>query len=194
MRCAWKIICGIAAAVALSAGTPASATTITDTWTDPVGDVLLDLDDSPLPGVDSYAYLHDITDDGFSIGDTISSATLSVTVRDSGGAETYQYEIGVGPAQTGAFSNVPSTRLDQITLSASSLDDLQSDGMLSVLIRITGDSNQQEGFYFVSSSLAVETTSTFPEVAEVPEPATLALIGSGMIFGWRYRRYSSRRT
>lgn len=192
MRSAWKIISGIAAAVVVSAAAPASAITITDTWNDPAGEVLLDLDDVPLPGVDTYAYLHDITDDGFNIGDTISSAILSVTVRDAGGSETYQYEIA-GGAQTSFFSNVPSSRTDQITLSALSLSDLQSDGLLDVLIRITGDSNQQEGLYFVSSSLAVETTSGFPQISQVPEPATLTLIGSGILLGWRCRRRSSRR-
>lgn len=163
---------------------PASAGPVTDTW-DP-NDVLLDLDnnDDPIPGVStSYAYQHNITDDGFTIGDTITSATLYVSVRDAGGAEAYQYEIGLGPDETSVFSNVPNNRVDQILLGALSLADLQNDGIIDVVIRITDDSNNQEGLYFVSSRLVAQVDSTASLPAQVPEPSTLALMTFGLLIG-----------
>lgn len=164
---------------------PASAALVTDTW-DPNEDVLLDLDndDDPIPGVStSYEYQHDITDDGFTIGDTITSATLYVSVRDAGGAESYEYEIGLGPYQTSVFSNVPNNRIDQVLLGALSLADLQNDGTIDVVIRITDDSNNQEGLYFVSSRLVAQADSTEVLPAQVPEPWTLALMAFGLLIG-----------
>jgi len=163
---------------------PASAGLVTDTL-DPT-DVLLDLDndDNPIPGVNtSYQYQHDISDDGFAVGDTITSATLYVTVRDAGGAETYEYEIGLGPYQTSIFSNVPNSREDQIVLGVESLADLQTDGIIGVLIQITADSNNQEGLFFVSSRLVAQVDSPSVSPAQVPEPWTLALVGCGLLIG-----------
>ena len=162
---------------------PASAGLVTDTWSDPDGDILLDLDDEPTPGVGtSYEYHHDITDDGFAIGDTITSATLYVTVRDAGGAETYQYEIGFEPEQPGIFKNVPNDdRTDEMLLGAY-LGDLQ-DGIIDVVIRITADSNNQEGLYFVSSTLVAQVDSAGLAPAQVPEPWTLALMAFGLLIG-----------
>ena len=187
MRLLSKILCTAGAAVAMVVTLPAAGA-IVDTWADPSGDVLLDLDDSPAPGTDTYAYQHDITDDGFTIGESIISATLFLTVRDSGGSESYQYELGAGPAQVSAFANVPNSRIDQITLSAPSLADLQLDGLLDVVIRITADSSRQEGLYFVSSSLSVDTATATASISNVPEPGTTALVALAMVLGWRYRR------
>ena len=162
---------------------PAFAGPVTDTW-DPAGDILLDLDDEPTPGVGTfYGYQHDITDDGFTIGDTITSATLYVSVRDAGGAETYQYEIGLGPEQTDVFSNVPNNRIDQILLGALSLADLQNDRIIDVVIRISEDSNNQEGLYFLSSKLVAQVDFAGVPPAQVPEPWTLALIAFGLLIG-----------
>lgn len=167
---------------------PASAGPVTDTWSDADGDVLLDLDnnDDPIPGVStSYEYEHNITDNGFTIGDTITSATLYVSVRDAGGSETYQYEIQLDPDpdQTKVFSNVPNIRIDEILLGALSLADLQDDGIIGVLIRITADSNNQEGLYFVSSTLVAQVDSTGVPPTQVPEPWTLALVAFGLLIG-----------
>jgi hypothetical protein len=187
-RAAWGIGIGLALLWAGSAW----AGPVTDTWSDPAGAILLDLSNSnqPIPGVSSsYAYQHDITDDGFSLGDTITSAVLSVSVSDTGGSETYQYEIGLGPNQTTVFSNVPNERLDVVVLAALSLADLQLDGIIDVVIRITSDTNNQEGLYFVSSSLTAQVTPNSTTPAALPAPGTLALVAFGVAgLGWRRRR------
>ena len=173
---------------------PASAGLVTDTW-DPA-DVLLDLDndDNPIPGVSTYyQYQHNILDDGFAVGDTITSATLYVTVRDAGGAETYEYEIGLGPYQTSIFSNVPNSREDEILLGVESLADLQTDGIIGVRIQITADSNNQEGLFFVSSRLVAQGDAGGVPPAEVPEPSALALMAFGLLMGGGLRRRYQKR-
>jgi hypothetical protein len=181
-RAAWSIGIGVAL---LWAGSAWSGP-VTDTWSDPAGDILLDLSNAP----SSYGYQHDITDDGFSLGDTITSATLSVKVSDSGGSETYQYEIGLGPDQTTVFSNVPNERLDVVVLEALSLADLQLDGTINVVIRINDENSaNQEGLYFVSSSLTAQVTPKGTTAAALPVPGTLALVAFGVAgLGWRRRR------
>ena len=144
----------------------------------------MDNSDNPIPGVNSsYAYQHNITDDGFTVGDTITSATLYVTVSDAGGSETYQYEIGLGASETTVFSNAPNNREDQIVLGVQSLGDLQADGIIDVLIRITDDSNNQEGLYFVSSRLVAQVDAPVLTVAQVPEPSTLGLMACAFLIG-----------
>jgi hypothetical protein len=193
MNRVWK---GLLVATALSLGATSSLSApIVDVWTDPAGDVLLDLDNNPLPGVTSYSYVHDITDDGFSIGDTILSATMFVSLRDEGGSETYQYEIGLGGGQINVFSNVPNARIDEIPFLQLSLDDLQLDGIIEVTLRITADSNNQEGLYFVSSRLEVTLDENGAPPAQIPEPGSAFLLGLGLAgLGWRYRRERRRKS
>lgn len=187
-----EALCGLGVAFAFLMAAPASAAVVSDTWADPAGAILLDLDNSPTTGVTSYAYQHDITDDGFSTGDTITAATIYVTVRDSGGAEDYRYEIGIGPTQTNIFSNVPNSRVDALPLLALSLSDLL-DGRIDVLMRITGDSNNQEGLYFVSSLLVADVAVNDTPSTSVPEPGILVLIGLGIAaLGWSSRRSATR--
>ena len=191
-----KALWGIGIASTFLIAAPAYAVPVTDTWTDPAGDILLDLSnsDQPIAGVKSfYEYQHNITNDGFTIGDTITSAKLYVSVSDSGGSETYQYEIGLGPTQTTIFSNVPNDRVDAILLGAFSLADLQLDGIIDVVIRITDDSNNQEGLYFVSSSLVAQVNGNGTQPTQLPEPGTLAVVALGLAgLGWRSRRILER--
>jgi hypothetical protein len=165
---------GISLFLTLLIAPPASAAVV-DSWT-PEEEILLDLDLSA--GVATYAYQHDITDDGFTIDDIVDFATLIVTVRDSGGSEAYRYEIGIGPTQINAFLNASNpASTDEISLLAPSLTDLQFDGIIDVVIRITSDISTQEGLYFVGSLLVAEVYSNGAQANQLPEPTTLALLG-----------------
>jgi hypothetical protein len=152
---------------------PASAAVV-DSWS-PEQEILLDLDLAA--GVATYAFQHDITDDGFAIGDIVNFATLTVTVRDSGGSEAYRYEIGIGPTQIDAFLNASNpASTDEISLLALSLADLQFDGIIDVVMRITGDISTQEGLYLVGSLLVADVHSNGAQANQLPEPTTLALL------------------
>ena len=168
---------------------PASAV-VMDSWT-PAEEILLDLDLSA--GVAAYAFQHDITDDGFTIGDIVDSATLIVTVRDSGGSEAYRYEIGIGPTQVNAFLNASNpANTDEISLLAPSLADLQSDGIIDVVMRLTGDLSTQEGLYFIGSLLVADLHRNSAQPNPLPEPTTLALLGVVLAnLGYRLRKRST---
>src|SRR6476646_8021678 len=50
----------------------------------------------------SLSFVHDITDNGFTLGSVITSATLGIHLTDEGGSEGYTFNVGA--AQT--FSSV----------------------------------------------------------------------------------------
>jgi hypothetical protein len=125
-----------------------------------------------------FSFTHDISDSGFVSGvDTLVSALLEIMLTDSGGAESLRFEIGL--TQIENFSNVPSSRLYDVSLTSTSMSDLAADGMIGITIRhLTGTS-----FTFDSSTLTAEVTkgSTAPITPlAVPEPSALALLGLGL--------------
>ena len=173
---------------ALWAAAPASAIPITD-FVDPSPDILI----SPPGG--SYTYVHDITNDGFALADTINSASVTIHLTDTGGSELYSYTIGLG--QTESHMNVGASTSDTHTLIVSSLADLQLDGIISITITHTGSpgSSPPTSFSFADSTLTAEVTrfvpvsAPNPDAIVVPEPSTLLLLGAGLAaFGRRIRR------
>lgn len=122
--------------------------------------------------------LHDITDNGFHVGDTINSATMTIMLSDPvQGQESLTFVIGHSTTQQAIIDNannaVPNggtTQFGPYTLTAS-LQDL-TDGLLSVQFNATaGD------YDFVSSTLSVN----FTPATVVPEPFSLALMGIGLV-------------
>lgn len=188
----------LAAAVlsSLCAAVPARAIPITD-FVNPA-DTTIRLGDSPSPcpagftcTTNSLSFVHAITDNGFKVGDTITSATVAIHLTDEGGSEGYTYLIGLG--QTEIAANVPTNSTDTYTLSVGSLADLQADGMIGITITITS-ANNNLSFNFADSTLTAQVTPLQEQRdtdTTVPVPSTLLLFGTGLTaFGWRFRRRS----
>lgn len=115
----------------------------------------------------SHSYTHDINDDGFSLGSALS-ATLEVEIADDSnsffdGGEFIAFIVEGFDFDTGGLT-FGTTFLGDLEINA--LGFLNADGFLDVTITsIFGD------FYVGKSTLTVQ----------VPEPATLALLGFGLV-------------
>lgn len=183
-----KALIGVAVLSALWAATPADAIPITDTVNP--ADTLITLGSTPTPcpadftcTTSALSFVHDITDNGFSLADTIASATVAIHLTDGGGGmnlETFLYDIGAQTFACISGNCVPNSgRTDTVAFDIGSLADLQADGKISIKVSSTSGS-----FSFADSVLTAQVT-------QIPEPSTLLLLGAGLAaFGWRFRRRS----
>ena len=191
-----KALFGVAVLSALWAAAPASAIPITDTVNPTDTTITVGITPSPCPSgsgftctLSALSFVHDITDNGFSLLDTIVSATVAITLSDSGSSEDYTFTFGSG-AHIFADKNISGDETTIITLNAAALADLQADGKISVKVGSTdGD------FLFADSLLTAQVTKFVSNgplpTNRVPEPSTLLLLGAGLAaFGWRIRRRS----
>ena len=157
---------------ALCTATGAFALPITDT-VNPT-DTLLTFGSIPAPcpvdfvcATSTLSFTHDITDNGFAPGLSITSATLAVHLTDEGGSENYSILIGAG-LQSLTVANLGSSNIDTIPLNAAALADLAADGAISVAVRSNAGS-----FSFAGSVLTAQVAEAS---ASVSEPAPLALL------------------
>jgi len=194
-----KALIGVAVLSALWADTPAGAIPIPDTVNPTDTTITLGSTPTPCPTgftctTSALSFVHDITDDGFALVDTIISARVAIHLEDpsGGGSEDYTFSIGLA-AQTFSDNNVPSGgggSTDIVTFLVPALADLQADGKISITVSSTLGS-----FQFADSLLTAEVTKFVsvpgPTQTQIPEPSTLLLLGAGLAaFGWRFRRRS----
>lgn len=126
-------------------------------------------------GVSFYTFTHDITDSGFNpLTDNLSVASLSIFIRDdpSDGFPWIELAHAAFDGVSTPTGLATSYTFGSGLLSFSILSNLQADGIL--IVNVVPDFGD---FYFEASALVAGGERT----ASVPEPATLTLVGLGMI-------------
>lgn len=143
----------------------------------------LNADDSSSTN-NSVSFTHNILDNGFTVGDTINWARIGFQINDldggsddSGGFWWWAWSdeewarLSTDGVTTSSFEIDNGT---SVSLNMTALARLQADGILSVTLTcLEGD------FYLNSSTLTADYTDN--TASPVPEPATLMLLGSGLL-------------
>jgi hypothetical protein len=134
-------------------------------------------------GTDSFSYTHDINDSINVATDTILSGTLTIIVSDpNGGSEDAEVRFDLGAfINEGPVAGPATSLIYDITGihgGVSLIASLQADGLLDVTIRVVQQGGPDSSFFFNSSTLTGEA-DVVP--AQVPEPASLFLLGAGLI-------------
>lgn len=139
-------------------------------------------------------FQHDITDglNGYAPNiDSILEALLTINLFDhDGGKETFAFTLGSGltlqPYFGGHINNGNGNASYEISLTTS-LADLVKDGLLSVTL-----SASEGEFRFVSSTLSADVQRPVPP-SDIPEPASIALLGLGLLSIAASRRKFSKK-
>jgi hypothetical protein len=169
----------------VASAAPAQASTISLELASPaiVGapfDVLVEADDvfaGQLPGDTLVAFAFDVGVTGTSVN--YVDETIGPLFFDIPSGTPFVEGFALDPAGIGPGDFVGSLTLATLHFAALAPG--------TSTISVTGDDSLFEGLVF-SSAFAPITASLRVTAAEVPEPATMTLFGSGLALAWRARR------
>lgn len=146
-----------------------------------------DLPITQVTGTAPVSYEHNILIKGYTAGQIINSAKLTILLNDiTKGNETLSFLIGSGLTiesivDTSSNNVVPNgnnavTQFGTYTL-GTSMNDLL-DGRLTIKMSAAPSDGNYD---FISSTLDVDFDGGLPSNGTVPEPASLALLGMGLL-------------
>ena len=140
---------------------------------------------------DSHSYTHNLLLEGFELG-SATSGTIEVQFTDDYDPNTWDWEVILIVVDefdfdTGGFSVSTTAQSYGSELEVNALAEINASGMLDITVAsLWGD------FYVDKSELIVYGDDG--EVAPVPEPATILLMGTGLLglVAYSRKRYSKK--
>lgn len=129
----------------------------------------------------SFSYTHNIVDNGYVPGMPMTSASLEIVLKDNLDLLGEKVRFFLDGTNAGSVHDVPWTFLfGPSTYTFSVAASLVSDGLLNVTLKL-GCNLDVFGFCLLPQDVIFDRSTLTVDVAQVPEPATLGMLGVGLL-------------